>query len=79
MLDPAWDFGLDRAWQGHIALMRGVEDGFNIVHAARDGWVIGSHGRRWRRWPGCSCGLVQLPVRELRSPERVLEKGERID
>src|SRR5579859_2988444 len=23
MLDPAWDFNVDRVWHGHIAIMRG--------------------------------------------------------
>jgi apolipoprotein N-acyltransferase len=39
MLVPAWDFNLDRAWHGHIAIMRGVEDGFSIVRAAKDGFL----------------------------------------
>ncbi len=37
MLVPGWDFRLDRRWHGHIAVMRGVEDGFSVVRAARDG------------------------------------------
>ena len=28
ILVPAWDFNIDRAWHGHIAIMRAVEDGF---------------------------------------------------
>jgi apolipoprotein N-acyltransferase len=39
MLVPAWDFNLDRAWHGHIAIMRGVEDGFSIVRAAKNGYL----------------------------------------
>lgn len=39
MLVPAWDFNLDRAWHGHIAIMRGVEDGFSLVRAAKDGYL----------------------------------------
>jgi apolipoprotein N-acyltransferase len=37
MLDPAWDFNIDRAWHGHIAIMRGVEGGYAIAHSARNG------------------------------------------
>jgi len=37
MLDPAWDFNIDRAWHGHIAIMRGVENGYAIAHSAKDG------------------------------------------
>ena len=37
MLVPAWDFRLDRQWHGHIAVMRGVEDGFTVARASRDG------------------------------------------
>ena len=37
LLDPAWDFNIDRTWHGHIAIMRGVEGGYAIAHAAKDG------------------------------------------
>jgi apolipoprotein N-acyltransferase len=37
MLDPAWDFNVDRTWHGHIAVMRGVEGGYAIAHAAKHG------------------------------------------
>jgi apolipoprotein N-acyltransferase len=37
LLDPAWDFDLDRIWHGHIAIMRGVEGGYAIAHAAKHG------------------------------------------
>lgn len=39
MLVPGWDFDVDRAWHGHIAIMRGVEDGFSIARAAKDGYL----------------------------------------
>lgn len=45
MLVPAWDFNLDRAWHGHIAIMRGVEDGFSIVRAAKNGYLTVSDNR----------------------------------
>lgn len=39
LLDPAWDFNIDRSWHGHIAIMRGVEDGYAIAHTAKDGFL----------------------------------------
>jgi apolipoprotein N-acyltransferase len=39
LLDPAWDFNIDSAWHGHIAIMRGVEGGYAIAHAAKDGFL----------------------------------------
>jgi apolipoprotein N-acyltransferase len=39
LLDPAWDFNLDRTWHGHIAIMRGVEGGYAIAHAAKHGFL----------------------------------------
>jgi apolipoprotein N-acyltransferase len=45
MLVPAWDFNVDRAWHGHIAVMRGVEDGFSVSRAAKDGFLTVSNNR----------------------------------
>ncbi len=45
LLVPAWDFNMDRAWHGHIAIMRGVEDGFSIVRAAKNGYLTVSDSR----------------------------------
>ncbi len=45
LLVPAWDFGLDRSWHGHIAVMRGVEDGYSIARAAKDGYLTVSDNR----------------------------------
>lgn len=39
LLDPAWDFNVDRTWHGHIAIMRGVEGGYAVAHAAKDGFL----------------------------------------
>jgi apolipoprotein N-acyltransferase len=39
LLDPAWDFNIDRTWHGHIAIMRGVEGGYAIAHAAKYGFL----------------------------------------
>jgi apolipoprotein N-acyltransferase len=45
MLVPGWDFNVDRSWHGHMAVMRGVEDGFSIVRAAKDGYLTVSDDR----------------------------------
>lgn len=45
LLVPAWDFGIDRAWHGHIAVMRGVENGFSVARAARTGNLTVSDDR----------------------------------
>jgi apolipoprotein N-acyltransferase len=45
MLVPGWDFVVDAGWHGHIALMRGVEDGFSVARAAKDGFLTVSDDR----------------------------------
>jgi apolipoprotein N-acyltransferase len=45
MLVPAWDFDDDRVMHGHMAIMRGVEDGFAIARAARMGYLTVSDNR----------------------------------
>ncbi len=45
MLVPAWDFNVDGVWHGHIAVMRGVEDGFSIARAAKNGFLTVSDSR----------------------------------
>lgn len=45
LLDPAWDFNIDRVWHGHIAIMRGVEGGYAIAHAAKDGLLTVTDNR----------------------------------
>lgn len=45
MLVPGWDFNIDRAWHGHIAVMRAVEDGFTLVRAAKNGYLTVSDNR----------------------------------
>jgi apolipoprotein N-acyltransferase len=39
LLDPAWDFEVDRTWHGHIAIMRGVEGGYAVAHVAKYGFL----------------------------------------
>jgi apolipoprotein N-acyltransferase len=45
MLVPGWDFNVDRSWHGHMAVMRGVEDGFSVVRTAKDGYLTVSDNR----------------------------------
>ena len=45
MLVPAWDFFVDDAWHGHIAVMRGVENGFSVVRSAKGGFLTVSDWR----------------------------------
>jgi apolipoprotein N-acyltransferase len=45
LLVPAWDFNIDRSWHGHIAVMRGVEDGFSIARSAKGGYMTVSDSR----------------------------------
>jgi apolipoprotein N-acyltransferase len=45
MLVPGWDFVVDGSWHGHIAVMRGVEDGFSIARAAKNGFLTVSDDR----------------------------------
>jgi apolipoprotein N-acyltransferase len=39
MLVPAWDFVIDRLEHGHMSIMRGVESGFSIARAAKQGYL----------------------------------------
>jgi apolipoprotein N-acyltransferase len=45
LLAPAWDFNIDRAYHGHIAIMRGVENGYSIARAAKNGYLTVSDNR----------------------------------
>jgi apolipoprotein N-acyltransferase len=45
LLVPAWDFVVDRAFHGHMAVMRGVESGFSVVRAAKQGFLTVSDNR----------------------------------
>jgi len=45
MLVPGWDFVVDAAWHGHIAVMRGVEDGFSVARSAKGGYLTMSDDR----------------------------------
>lgn len=45
MLVPAWDFNVDRGWHGHIAILRGVENGYSLVRSAKNGYLYVSDDR----------------------------------
>jgi apolipoprotein N-acyltransferase len=45
LLVPGWDFKVDGALHGHMAMMRGVEGGFSVARAARDGLLTVSDSR----------------------------------
>lgn len=45
MLVPAWDFDRDSRAHAAMAILRGVEGGYSIVRAARNGWVSISDDR----------------------------------
>ena len=45
LLVPAWDFTLDGGLHGRMAVMRGVENGFTIVRAAKQGLLTVSDDR----------------------------------
>lgn len=45
ILVPAWEFGPDYLWHGHMAIMRAVEDGFSMVRSAKLGYLTASDDR----------------------------------
>jgi apolipoprotein N-acyltransferase len=45
LLIPAWDFDLDRWAHSRMAILRGVENGFAIARAARNGLLTLSDNR----------------------------------
>ncbi|MFP5234554.1 MAG: nitrilase-related carbon-nitrogen hydrolase [Acidobacteriota bacterium] len=45
LLVPAWDFVMDGFYHGHIAVMRGVEDGFSVARTAKNGLLYASDSR----------------------------------
>ena len=62
MLVPAWDFRLDDVWHGHMAIMRGVESGFSVVRAAKQGslYVSDAEGRVLAETPSNSAAFATL-------------------
>ncbi|MGE5569776.1 MAG: nitrilase-related carbon-nitrogen hydrolase [Rhodospirillales bacterium] len=45
VLVPAWDFDIDRYWHGHLSILRGVENGFTVARAAKNGLLFVSDSR----------------------------------
>src|SRR5271166_690650 len=45
LLVPAWDFGVDGWWHGRMAILRGVESGFSIARAPKEGILSVSDNR----------------------------------
>ncbi|HUZ93951.1 MAG TPA: nitrilase-related carbon-nitrogen hydrolase [Edaphobacter sp.] len=45
LLVPAWDSSLDESWHGHMAIMRGVENGYSIVRSSKVGLLTVSDDR----------------------------------
>lgn len=45
LLVPAWDSHLDESWHGHMAIMRGVENGYSIVRSSKVGLLTVSDDR----------------------------------
>jgi apolipoprotein N-acyltransferase len=62
LLDPAWDFGRDAWMETATAILRGVESGYSVVRAGRDGYldVSDRYGHTVARAPSAS-----LPGRSL--------------
>ncbi|MDE2132980.1 MAG: hypothetical protein KGM97_04625 [Alphaproteobacteria bacterium] len=64
---PAWDFDQDRWWHARMAAMRGVENGFAVARAAKDGLLTltDAYGRVIATKRSDADGMVTL-VGELR-------------
>lgn len=71
---PAWDFGGDGAWHARLAIMRGVENGFAVVRAARDGLltVSDAYGRVVAVKQSKGDGMTMLRADVHRGPGRTL-------
>jgi apolipoprotein N-acyltransferase len=68
MLVPAWDFGSDNWQHSRVAILRGVEGGYTIARAARDGFLTlsDSYGRVLYQAPSsdrpCASVVAKVPV-----------------
>lgn len=68
LLVPAWDFGEDGDYAARLSALRGVESGFAMVRAAREGWltVTDAYGRRLAATPSAALPgatlLAHLPA-----------------
>jgi len=59
---PAWDFDRDGWWHARLAIMRGVEDGFAVARAAKQGLLTlsDSYGRIIALSASAKSGIVSL-------------------
>jgi apolipoprotein N-acyltransferase len=73
MLEPAWDFERDAWMAARVAAFRGVENGYSVVHAARQSVLSASdrYGRFVAETPSSplpgAAVIAQVPM-EARSP-----------
>ena len=78
MLVPAWDFGEDGWLHARMAVLRGVESGFSIARAPKQGWLTVSDDRgRILAEKNTSAArfaavVARVPVRSEITPYRVL-------
>ena len=65
MLVPAWDFGRDNWQHSRVAILRGVEGGYAIARAARDGFLTlsDSYGRVLYQAPSSNRPYASLVAR----------------
>jgi apolipoprotein N-acyltransferase len=70
MYVPAWDFGADAWLHSRMAIMRGVENGFALVRAAKDGLLTATdaEGRVLARMPSSKAGMVALVANVPQGP-----------
>jgi apolipoprotein N-acyltransferase len=59
---PAWDFDRDGWWHARLAILRGVEDGFAVARAAKQGLLSlsDSYGRIIALGASANGGMVRL-------------------
>jgi apolipoprotein N-acyltransferase len=71
---PAWDFDQDRWWHARLAIMRGVEDGFAVARAAKDGLLTltDAYGRVMAMKRSEAGGMVTLVGDLRRGPGKTL-------
>jgi apolipoprotein N-acyltransferase len=73
---PAWDFGADGLAHAEPAIMRGVENGFALARAARDGLLTltDASGRMIAKAPTSESGMVTIVGDLPRGPGDTLYK-----
>ena len=78
LLVPAWDFDVDAWMHGRMAVMRGVEGGFAVARAARNGDLTLSDDRGRVVAEASAAGVTEpvslvadLPLRDTRTPYRL--------